>query len=63
MINKGLRSEILQLRIRCDNWYQSRRCDWVGELGDLKNHLESERGCGFVFVASVARKCTVRNIN
>ena len=51
VINKGLRSEIFQLKVRCDNSYQDKRCDWIGELGELKNHLESEKGCGFVFVA------------
>ena len=56
VINKGLRSEIFQLKIRCNNWYQGRRCDWIGELGELKNHLESERGCGFVFV-TCPNKC------
>ena len=51
VINKGLRSEISQLKIRCRNWYQGKGCDWIGELGELKNHLESEKGCGFVLVS------------
>ena len=54
VINKGLRSEIFQLRIRCD--YQGEGCDWIGELGELRNHLGSERGCGFVSV-TCPNKC------
>ena len=48
MINKGLRSEINQLKIKCSN--RGEGCGWVGELGQLKKHLESEKGCGFVIV-------------
>ena len=48
VINKGLRSEINQLKIRCIN--RGEGCEWTGELGTLKTHLESERGCGFVEV-------------
>ena len=59
VINKGLRSEISQLKIRCSNWYQGKGCDWIGELGELKNHLESENGCGFVLV-SCPNECSER---
>ena len=48
VINKGLRSEINQLKIRCIN--RGEGCEWTGELGTLKTHLENERGCGFVMV-------------
>ena len=48
VIHKGLRSEINQLKIRCIN--RGEGCEWTGELGTLKTHLESERGCGFVVV-------------
>ena len=48
VIHKGLRSEINQLKIRCIN--RGEGCEWTGELGTLKTHLESERGCGFVEV-------------
>ena len=54
VINKGLRSEINQLNISCIN--RSEGCEWTGELGTLKAHLESERGCGFVMVQS-PNKC------
>ena len=48
VINKGLRSEINQLEIKCSNHGEG--CKWRGELGALKTHLESDRGCGFVLV-------------
>ena len=48
VIHKGLRSEINQLRIRCSNHRGG--CQWTGELGELKQHLESDSGCGYVSV-------------
>ena len=48
VIHKGLRSEINQLKIKCSNHGEG--CEWRGELGALKTHLESDRGCGFVMV-------------
>ena len=52
VINKGLRgrprSEINQLKIRCNNHREG--CQWTGEMGALKKHLESDNGCGFVTV-------------
>ena len=48
VINKGLRSEINKLKIKCSNHGEG--CKWTGELGELKTHLESEKGCGFVVV-------------
>ena len=48
MINKGLRSEVNQLKINCTN--RKKGCEWTGELGALKTHLESEKGCGFVAI-------------
>ena len=48
VIHKGLKSEINQMKIRCIN--RGEGCEWTGELGTLKTHLESERGCGFVMV-------------
>ena len=46
VINKGLRSEINQLRVNCSNRVNG--CQWTGELGSLKTHLESEKGCGYI---------------
>ena len=48
VINKGVRSEINQLKIRCSNHGEG--CQWKGELGVLKQHLESDNGCDFVMV-------------
>ena len=48
VIHKGLRSEVNQLKIRCSNHGEG--CQWTGELGTLKQHLESDGGCGYVLV-------------
>ena len=48
VINKGLRSEINQLEVKCSN--HGKGCKWTGELGTLKTHLQSDKGCGFVEV-------------
>ena len=48
VINKGVRSEISQLKIKCTN--HSEGCEWSGELGDLESHLESDYGCDYVVV-------------
>ena len=48
VINKEKVREINQLRIRCTN--KEKGCKWVGELGALKNHLESDNGCDYVMV-------------
>ena len=56
VINKNIRSEINQLKIKCSN--KGKGCKWTGELGELKTHLESERGCGFV-VIQCPNKCNV----
>lgn len=47
--NKGLKQEVLALKVRCDNHQDG--CDWVGELGSRNNHLISPNdGCGYVYV-------------
>ena len=45
MLNKEKIREINELRIRCTN-----REKGVGELGALKGHLESDKGCGYEIV-------------
>ena len=45
VINKGLRSEINGLKIKCSHHREG--CEWRGELGALKTHLESKSGCGY----------------
>ena len=57
VINKGLRSEVNQLKIRC--CHHEHGCEWMGELGALKAHLKSESGCGFVMV-ECPNKCSMR---
>ena len=48
VIHKDLRSEVNELKIRCNNHGEG--CQWTGELGGLKKHLESDKGCDFVMV-------------
>ena len=59
VINKGLRSEINQLKIKYSN--RSKVCEWTGELGLLKIHLESDKGCGFVGV-NCPNKCNSSSV-
>ena len=60
VINKGLRNEISQLKVRCSNWYpRGSGCNWIGELGELQHHLDFENGCGFVYV-TCPNKCGVK---
>ena len=48
IVDKRLKREIDSLRIRCTN--KEEGCQWIGEVGSLKDHLESASGCGFVEV-------------
>jgi TNF receptor-associated factor 4 len=46
--DKFFRRKVRQLKVRCSN--KSAGCDWVGELGELDNHLKPgsvERQCDF----------------
>ena len=49
MLNREKIRDINELRIRCT--YHKAGCEWEGELGALKQHLQSESGCGYVVVA------------
>jgi len=65
VINKGLRSEINQLEVKCSN--HGKGCKWTGELGALKTHLQSDKGCGFFVVkcpnrCSGGRHCSVKSM-
>ena len=40
--------EVNDLKIHCTNGKEG--CSWVGALSNLKTHLESEKGCGYVEV-------------
>ena len=46
--NKEKIREINEFKVRCTN--KTKGCKWVGELGSLKHHLESDNGCGYVMV-------------
>ena len=48
MANKAMIHEVNELKIRCTNHREE--CGWVGELGGLKSHLDSDKGCGYVKV-------------
>ncbi len=48
ILDKSVQREINQLKIRCS--LREKGCQWVGELGDLQTHLNSEKGCGYVKV-------------
>ena len=47
-LNEAMILEINELRVKCSN--HEKECGWVGELGDLKKHIESENGCGYAMV-------------
>ena len=48
VLNKAMIREINEFCIKCSN--HEKGCGWVGELGDLEKHIESENGCGYVMV-------------
>ena len=48
ILNRERNREVNGLRIRCTHHKEG--CGWVGELGALKQYLESETGCGYVEV-------------
>ena len=55
VLNKEKIREINEFRIRCTN--SDKGCEWVGELGEVKKHLESDSGCGYVEVKCSAQGC------
>ena len=56
--NKAMIREVNQFNIRCTN--HSEGCGWVGELGGLKSHLDSGKGCGYVKVTCTYKGCGER---
>ena len=48
MLNREKIREINEFKVRCTN--KEKGCKWVGELGALKHHLESDNGCDYVMV-------------
>ncbi len=59
--NKGLKSEISQLKISCSN--KCHGCEWTGELGELNDHLKrsGESGCSYAEI-ECPNKCGVKVI-
>ena len=55
-LNKALKREIDELKIHCTHHKDG--CQWIGELGNLQTHLDSESGCGYVEV-ECTNKCRV----
>ena len=49
--NKEKTHEINEFKMHCI--HRGKGCGWMGELGALKDHLDSDKGCGYVQV-----KCT-----
>ena len=47
-LDKKTKREIDELKVRCTN--SRKGCPWVGELGQLKVHLDAKDGCGYVEV-------------
>ena len=76
ILDKALKREIDEIEIQCTK--QGLGCQWVGELGTLQTHLDSDKGCGYLEVqcsnkcgakmmrkelkAHLERKCSLRNI-
>ena len=56
-LNKATKREIERLKIRCSNHKEG--CRWMGELGTLNAHLESDKGCGYGEVDCI-NKCSQR---
>ena len=46
--NKEKVREINEFKVYCS--HREKGCEWVGEQGDLKDHLESDNGCGYEVV-------------
>ena len=58
MANKAIIREVNELKIRCTNHREG--CGWVGELGELKSHLDSDKGCGYEEVTCTNEGCGER---
>ena len=58
MPNKERIREVNELKICCTNHREG--CGWVGELGGLKSHLDSDKGCGYVEVTCTNKGCGER---
>ena len=59
MLNKAIIREVNELKIHCTNSIEGEGdgCKWVGEIGALCNHLESNKGCEYVEVSCTNKGC------
>ena len=48
MLNREKIREINEFKVRCT--HKEKGCEWVDELGALKDHLESDNGCDYAMV-------------
>ena len=56
--DKKVIRKVKEFKIRCTNHKEG--CGWVGELGGLKSHLDSDKGCRYVEVTCTNRRCRER---
>lgn len=57
ILNRERIREINELRVRCT--FSSSGCEWVGELGMMKTHLDSDGGCEHVQVHCDLEACDI----
>ena len=62
VLNKAIIREVNELNIHCTNSAEGEGdgCKWVGEIGALSNHLESDKGCEYVEVSCTNKGCGKR---
>ena len=58
IVNKAIIHKVNELKICCTNHREG--CGWVGELGGLMSHLDSDKGCGYVEVTCTNKGCGER---
>ena len=55
-LNKAIKREINELKIQCT--HHGEGCQWIGQLGSLQTHLDSENGCDYMEVKCPNRPCS-----
>ena len=62
MLNKAIIREVNELKIHCTNSTEGEGdgCKWVGEIGALRNHLKSYKGCEYVEVSCMNMGCRTK---
>ena len=55
VVNKEKMREINELRVCCTN--RGKGCEWVGALGALQDHLQSDNGCDYVQLWCTHQQC------